>query len=151
MEWLHQLEFEEVRTKRNLSYAPSAGFSSNAIAPFAYLYVTAVDPRTTMKVMLDQAKRMRDTKVSDHDLAAAKAMLLTSTFMQAEAPADQASQLAHAQIYGNDWHLVRKLPQLVDAVTAEQVQAWCAQHLTHFETAVIGDGTKLDRAALESF
>jgi zinc protease len=151
MEWLHQLEFEEVRTKRNLSYAPSAGFSSSAIAPFVYLYVTAVDPRTTMKVMLDQAKRMRDTKVSDHDLAAAKAMLLTSTFMSAEAPADQASQLAHAQVYGNDWHFVRKLPKLVDAVTAEQVQAWCAKHLTHFETMVIGDGTKLDRAALESF
>jgi predicted Zn-dependent peptidase len=151
MEWLYQLEFEEVRTKRNLSYAPGAGFSTGSIAPSAYLYVTAVDPRTTMKVMLDQAKRMRDTKVSDHDLASAKAMLLTATFMAAEAPADQASQLAHAQIFANDWHYVRKLPQLVDAVTAEQVQTWCAKHLTHFETSVLGDGTKLDRAALESF
>jgi predicted Zn-dependent peptidase len=102
-------------------------------------------------VMIDQAKRMRDTKISDHDLAASKAMLLTSTFMAAEAPADQGAQLAHAQIFGGDWHYARTMPGLVAAVTADQVQAWCAKHLTHFRTSVIGDGSKLDRAMLESF
>ena len=151
MEWLAQLEFEEVRTKRNLSYAPGAGFSWNASAPVAWLYVTAVDPHATMPVMIDQAKRMRDVKVSDHDLASAKAMMLTSTFMAAEAPGDQGAQLAHAQIFGGDWHYARTLPKLVAAVTADQVQAWCGKHLTHFRTFVIGDASKLDRAMLESF
>jgi zinc protease len=151
MEWLAQLEFEEVRTKRNLSYAPEAGFSWNATAPIAWLYVTAVDAHATMQVMIDQAKRMRDTKISDHDLAASKAMLLTNTFMAAEAPADQGAQLAHAQIFGGDWHYARTMPTLVAAVTAEQVQTWCAKHLTHFRTFVVGDGSKLDRPLLESF
>jgi len=151
MEWLGELEFEEVRTKRNLSYAPGAGFRWRRTTPLVYLYVTAVDPRTTMKVMLDQVRRMRDAKISERDLAAAKAMLLTNTYLAAEAPADQGLQLAQAQIMGGDWHFVRTLPDRVKAVTADQVQAWCATYLTHFRTFVIGDGAKLDRAALESF
>jgi zinc protease len=151
MTWLHQAEFEAVRTKRNLSYAPAAGFAWTAMAPVAYLYVTAVDPKTTMAVMLDEAKKLRDAKVADRDLAAAKALLLTATFVNGEAPADQGSLLAEAQIAGGDWHFVRNLPKLVAAVTADQVQAWCSKHLTHFHTFVIGDGTKLDRASLERF
>jgi zinc protease len=151
MTWLHQAEFEAVRTKRNLSYAPAAGFTWTAMAPIVYLYVTAVDPKTTMAVMLDQAKQLRDAKIADRDLAAAKSLLLTATFVNGEAPADQNWLLADAQIAGGDWHFVRNLPKLVAAVTADQVQAWCSKHLTHFHTFVIGDGTKLDRASLESF
>jgi len=41
--------FEEVRTKRNLSYAPSA-FLSRQSANKAGIYVTAVDPETTIQV-----------------------------------------------------------------------------------------------------
>jgi zinc protease len=151
MTWLHQAEFEAVRTKRNLSYAPAAGFAWTSLAPVAYLYVTAVDPKTTMAVMLDEAKKLRDAKIADRDLAAAKSLLLTATFVGGEAPADQGNLLAQAQIAGGDWHFVRNLPKLVAAVTADQVQAWCAKHLTHFHTFVIGDATKLDRASLEGF
>ena len=151
MEWLANREFEEVRTKRNLSYAPGAGYAWNSIVSTAWLYVTAVDPKATMKVMLDTVKQMRDGKISDHDLAAAKAMLLTNTYQESEAPADQGSLLAHAQIFGGDWRLARGMTQLVDGVTADQVQAWCAKHLTHFRTFVIGEASKIDRAPLESF
>jgi len=151
MDWLGNREFEEVRTKRNLSYAPGAGFAWNSTVSTAWLYVTAVDPKVTMKAMLDTAKQMRDAKISDHDLASAKAMLLTSTYQESEAPADQGALLAHAQIFGGDWHLARRMTELVDAVTADQVQAWCAKHLTHFKTFVIGEASKVDRAPLESF
>jgi len=151
MEWLGNREFEEVRTKRDLSYAPGAGMSWSSNVPTAWLYVTPVDPKATMKVMFETAKQMRDAKISDHDLAAAKAMLLTNTFQASEAPADQGALLAHAQIYGGDWHYARTMIHHVDAVTADEVQAWCAKHLTHFKTFVIGDPAKLDRAALEAF
>jgi len=151
MAWLAQREFEEVRTKRNLSYAPDAGFSSSTAVPIAYLYVTAVDPRTTMAVMLAEARRLRDVKMAEHDLQSTKAMLLTRTFLNGEAPADQAALLADAQLHGGDWRFVRTLTERVNAVTVDQVQAWAAGHLTHLHTVVIGDGAKLDRAALESF
>jgi predicted Zn-dependent peptidase len=47
--------------------------------------------------------------------------------------------------------LLQDLPAKIHAVTAAQIQAWAKAHLTHFQTVVIGDPTKLDRKALESF
>jgi zinc protease len=151
MSTLSSREFEEVRSKRNLSYAPSAGFARQMRLPWAMLYVTAVDPKTTMQVMFEQAKRMRDEPVPAAELTGIKSTLLTRTLTAAETPADQAAQLALAQIFGDDWRLSRTLAERARAVTAEQVQAWSAKRLTKFQTFVIGDRSKLDIPALEEF
>jgi zinc protease len=50
--------FEEVRTKRNLTYAVSTGVS-NRRANQGNLYVTAVQPDTTLKVMLAEVRRLQ--------------------------------------------------------------------------------------------
>jgi predicted Zn-dependent peptidase len=104
-----------------------------------------------MKVMLDEAKRLRDEPIADAELAATKATMLTAAFVGGEAPADQALQLAHAQLFGGDWRLVRSLPDRDRAVTAAQVQAWARAHLARVQTFVLGDPSKIDRAALEAF
>ncbi len=144
-------EFKEVRTKRNLSYAPNASFRYGSDITQGELYVTAVDPIATMKVMLDEARRLRDEPVPAAELEATKARMLSGIFMASESPADQATQLASAQLHGGDWHLVRTLQDRVRAVTAAQVQQWAKQHLTHLQTFVLGDPSKLDKAALEGF
>ena len=151
MTTLGQREFKEVRTKRNLSYAPGAWLDWNRELPTGTLYVTAVDPVATMKVMLDEARRLRDEPIPERELAATKATMLTAAFTQGEAPADQASQLAHAQLNAGDWRLVRSLPDRVRAVTAAQIQAWAAKHMTHLQTFMIGDPSKIDRNLLETF
>jgi len=151
MTWLHNREFEEVRTKRNLSYAPQAVYWWNVAAPLGWLYVTAVDPRATMKVMLDEAKKLRDDKMNEHDLVAMKASVVTEAYLDAEAPEGQAKLLASAQLRGGDWHFVRTFPDRVKAVTADQVQAWAQKAITHLHTFVIGDAQKIDKQALEQF
>ena len=148
---LGQREFKEVRTKRNLSYAPAAWLAWNRELPTGALYVTAVDPVATMKVMLDQAKRLRDEPVPEGELEATKATMLTGIFMRSESPADQATQLAMLQIHAGDWRMVRTLQDRVRAVTAAQVQQWAQKHVTKLQTFVIGDAGKLDKAVLESF
>ncbi|HEX8107720.1 MAG TPA: pitrilysin family protein [Kofleriaceae bacterium] len=151
MRWLGTRGFEEVRTKRNLSQAPAAFFNWNTGCPTGALSVTAADPRMTMKVMLDEAKQLRDTKLSEHDLVAMKAELLTGAYLASEAPADQAAMLAASQLRGGDWHFVRTFPDRVKAVTADQVQAWAQKAITHLHTFVIGDGQKIDKQLLETF
>jgi zinc protease len=148
---LGQREFKEVRTRRNLSYAPGAWLDWSRDVSTGAIYVSAVDPVTTMKVMLDEARRIRDEPIPDKELAAVKATLLTEAFVGGEAPADQASQLARAQLHGGDWRLVRSLPDRVRAVTAAQAQAWAARHITRLQTFVIGDPAKIDRKTLEAF
>ncbi len=151
MSVLQQRVFLEVRTKRNLSYAPSAWLTTASALPRADLYVTAVDPIATMKVMFDEARRLRDEPIGAGELAGHQASFLTRTLMRAEDAAGQASQLASAQLRGGDWRLLQNLPARIEAITAAQIQAWAKAHLTHFQTVVIGDPAKLDRAALESF
>src|SRR5262249_36620705 len=52
-------EFEEVRTKRNLSYAPAA-FLNRGRLPYGIIYVTATDPATTMEIMYGEARRLQN-------------------------------------------------------------------------------------------
>jgi zinc protease len=142
--------FKEVRTKRNLSYAPSARMS-RTLFPRVSLYVTAVDPIATMTVMLAEAKKLRDEPVPTDELEGEKSTLVTLNVMAAEDAAGQAETLAVAQNIGGDWHLLQDLPAKIHAVTAAQIAAWAKGHLTHLQTVVIGDPTKLDRKALEGF
>jgi zinc protease len=142
--------FSEVRTKRNLSYAPSARMS-RTLFPRVSLYVTAVDPIATMTVMLAEAKKLRDEPIPTGELEGEKSTLVTYNVMAAEDAAGQAYNLALAQNVGGDWHLLQDLPAKIHAVTAVQIAAWAKAHLTHLQTVVIGDPTKLDRKALEGF
>jgi zinc protease len=54
--------FEEVRTRRNLTYAVTAGLENQA-ANHGDLYVTAVDPDTTFKVILAEVRRLQEEPV----------------------------------------------------------------------------------------
>jgi len=151
MSALYERLFEEVRTKRNLSYAPAGYMTAMSQLPRVSLYVTAVDPIATMTVMLDEAKKLRDVAIPADELERAKSTFVTGTMMAAEDGAGQARMLANAQLLGGDWHLLQDLPAKIHAVTSAQIQAWAKSHLTRLQTVVIGDPTKLDRKALEAF
>lgn len=141
---------EEVRTKRNLSYAPDA-YLDRGMLPFAALYVTAVDPKQTMAVMLDEVTRIRDQAVPADELARTKATMLTDFYIGQQSLIGQAWLLGDAQMFAGDWHRARTLLDEVKAVTADQIQTWAKAHLTHWKTVVIGDPTKIDKAALEAY
>jgi len=147
---LHDRVWEEVRTKRNLSYAPSAGFRYGAEVTRGQLYVTAVDPNATWKVMLDEVNKLAETPLPPADLAGAKAQFLTGHLAANESTAGQASWLGTCDVVGGDYKLARTLPQRIAAVKAEEVQAFAKNRVLRLQTAVLGDAGKLDRALFES-
>ena len=77
---LYDKLFEEVRTKRNLSYAPAASLSGGFL-PFAEIYVTTTKPKEAVNVMVDEIKRLRNGGFTEIDLKDAKSKLMTSYFM----------------------------------------------------------------------
>jgi zinc protease len=147
---LHDRVWEEVRTKRNLSYAPSAGFRSGVEVTRGQLYVTAVDPNTTWKVMLDEVKRLAETDVPAADLAGAKAQFLTGHLAGNESTSGQASWLGTCDVVGGDYKLAKILPEQIAAVKAADVKAFAKNRVLRLQTAVLGDASKLDRALFES-
>jgi zinc protease len=142
--------WQEIRTKRNMTYAVSAGSYTNFAYPLGMLYVTAVDPNGTMKVMLDEVKRLRDEPMGDLELAGFKSSFLTSYLERYETPDGQASALADGQLYTGDWRLARGIPDRVRAVTAADIQAFAKKYIVHLQAAVVGDKSKIDATLFTS-
>lgn len=142
--------FEEVRTKRNLSYAPSAWLGTGTSVPLGGIYVTAVDPGATVKVMLDEAKKLVNEPVPEKELAGTKATYLTRYLMQNESTDGQADMLASAQLLGGDWRLARSLPERIRAVTPAGVQAFASKYVRRLQFVVLGDPSKIDKALFQS-
>ncbi|MCI0706458.1 MAG: insulinase family protein, partial [Ignavibacteriae bacterium] len=84
MNILRNRVFEEVRTKRNLSYAPSAYLEGQLGVNRAAIYVTAVQPDTTIKVFFAELKKMQNEPVSAKDLRDRVSLFLTSYYLQNE-------------------------------------------------------------------
>jgi zinc protease len=142
--------WQEVRSKRNLTYAVNAYINEGLAQPFGLMSVSAVDPNAAMKVMLDEARRLRDEPMPDQELAGFKAEFLTGYMQRRESPDSQAGSLADAQLYGGDWHLARSLPDRVRAITAADVQAFAKKYFGHLQAAVVGDPSKVDSALFTS-
>jgi zinc protease len=138
MSLLRYREFEEVRTKRNLSYAPGAWLAQGGIS-YGVLSVSAVDPMTTMKVMFDEARRLQTEPVSAKELAATKEPLLTAYLMAAETTEGQAQLLANARLLVGDFREAGRFVEKVRAVTPEQVQDFARTYIRNLQTVQVGD------------
>jgi zinc protease len=149
MNLLAEREWDEVRTKRNLSYAPSAGFRTPSF-PSGFLYVTAVDPGATMKVMLTEARRLGSERVPQKELAAATSVFLTHFLMASESTDGQAELLGRMLLLGGDWRRVRSFPAEVRAVTPAAIQAFAGAWMANWQTVVVGNAALLDPAQFET-
>jgi zinc protease len=85
--------FEEVRVKRNLSYAPDA-FLRHQSANIGGLYVTAVDANQAVRVMLNEITRLQREPIGRDDIKAVIAQFLTTYYIGQETNAAQAAELA---------------------------------------------------------
>ncbi len=141
-------EFVEVRTKRNLSYAASAGLDVSRPQSFGALYVSAVDPSAALPVMETVVKDLAARPVPDKDLAGYRATFLTR-FLEGQQTTDGAARrLVEAQLLGGDWRLVRTLPARIRQATAQDVQAFVQKYVRNYQVAVVGDARKVDLSLL---
>jgi len=143
---LNWREWVEVRTKRNLSYAPYAGLSATSAMARGSLYVTAVDPKTTVEVMYGEARKLKVEPVGGPELEGDISFFLTGFLMSNETTDGQAGQLSRAEILGGNWRLARSLPDRMRAVTAGDVQAFARRYIAKLQTVVLGDPEKVDQA-----
>lgn len=130
--------WEEVRTKRNLSYAPSAGFS-NQFANYGTLYVSAVKPDTTIKVMLAEVKKLQGEPVSAGDLRDRIALFLTQYNVRNETNAAQAQFLAFFELSGQGWQAGEKFIASIRKVTADDVRRVANKYIHNIQFVVLGN------------
>ncbi|HEV2912675.1 MAG TPA: pitrilysin family protein [Pyrinomonadaceae bacterium] len=136
--------FEEVRVKRNLSYAPSAFLSSQG-ANVGGIYVTAVDANRAVRVMLDEIGRLQHEPISPEEITGVVSQYLTSYYMGQETNAAQAGELAQYELIGGGWRNSLVTIERLRAVTPADVQRVARAYMRNIRFVVIGNPDQIDK------
>jgi zinc protease len=137
--------FEEVRVKRNLSYAPDAFLRTQA-ANVGGLYVTAVDANQSVRVMLNEIARLQSEPVSAEDIHAVVAQYLTTYYLGQETNAAQAGELAQYELIGGGWRNSVDFLEKLTAVTPADVQRVAQKYMRNIRFVVLGNPNSVDRS-----
>lgn len=137
--------FEEVRTKRNLSYAPSA-FASGGFQPYSGIYVTTTKPKEAITVMVDEIKRLRNGGFTAVELRDAKSQFATSYFMKNESNGAIAMALGVSEIRGS-WKNEEAFLDKINAVNLAELQSTFADYTNGIQWNYLGVEAQSDKEA----
>jgi zinc protease len=135
--------FQEVRAKRNLSYAPDAFLRSQA-ANIGGIYVTSDDTNQSVRLMLEEINRLQQVPISDEDIQAVVAQYLTSYYIGQETNAAQAGELAQYELLGGGWRSSLDFIDKLSAVAPEDVQRVAQKYMRNLRFVVLGDPKSVD-------
>ena len=135
--------FEEVRVKRNLSYAPDAFLRTQA-ANVGGLYVTAKDANQSVRLMLSEIARLQSEPVSPSDIHAVVAQYLTTYYLGQETNAAQAGELAQYELIGGGWRNSINFLEKLMAVTPEEIQRVSQKYMRNIRFVVLGNPRSVD-------
>jgi len=136
--------FEEVRVKRNLSYAPDAFLKTQA-ANIGGIYVTAVDANQSVRVMLNEITRLQREPVGKDDITAVIAQFLTTYYIGQETNAAQAASMAQYELIGGGWRNSLQFLEKLRAVTPADVQRVSQKYMRNIRFVVLGNPQQIDK------
>jgi zinc protease len=136
--------FEEVRVKRNLSYAPNAFLGSQG-ANVGGLYVTAVDANQAISVMLNEVARLQHEPIENEDITAIVSQYLTTYYLGQETNAAQVGELAQYELIGGGWRNSVDFIEHLRAVNPADVQRVSQKYMRNIRFVVIGDPKRIDK------
>ena len=136
--------FEEVRVKRNLSYAPSADMGTLA-ANTGSIYVTAVDANQAVSVMLREINSLKTYPVNSRVISGVAGQFLTTYYIAQETNAAQAAELARYELIGGGWRNSFEFLNQVRKVTPEDVRRVSAKYMKNLRFIVLGKPEFINR------
>jgi len=136
--------YQEVRVKRNLSYAPDAALNTQA-ANNAYIYVTSTDPNQSVKVMLDSIRELRSSEVTEDVIRQYGNFFLTTYYLGQETNAAQAGELAKYELIGGGWRNSLQYIERIRKVTPAEVKAVAAKYMKNIRFNVVGNSSDVDK------
>ena len=141
---LQQAVFQEVRTKRNLSYAPDASLDEHS-ANTASISVSSVNPNESIKVMLGEIQKLRETPVDQNAIGQMAGFFLTTYYLGQETNAAQAKELAQYELIGGGWRNSLQFLDRIRKVKPEEVQAVANKYMKNLRFVVVGNPADIDR------
>ncbi|MBP6005004.1 MAG: insulinase family protein [Pyrinomonadaceae bacterium] len=136
--------YQEVRVKRNLSYAPNAEMG-NLAANTGEIYVTSVDPNQSVRIMLGEIEGLKSRQLDPEDVAGVPGFFLTTYYIDQETNSSQAAELARYELVGGGWRNSIKFLDGIRGVKAADVQAAANKYMKNVRFVVVGDAASIDR------
>ncbi len=141
---LQQAVFQEVRTKRNLSYAPDASLDEHS-ANTASISVSSVNPNESIKVMLGEIQKLRENPVEQEAIGQMAGFFLTTYYLGQETNAAQAKELAQYELIGGGWRNSLLFLDRIRKVKPEEVRAVANKYMKNLRFVVVGNPADVDR------
>lgn len=142
---LQQNVFQEVRVKRNLSYAPDADLRSIA-ANTGAISVSSVNPNEAIRAMLGEIQKLQQGSVDQESINQMSGFFLTTHYLKQETNAAQAGELAQYELIGGGWRNSFEFLDRIRKVKAADVQAVAAKYMKNLRFTVVGDPKRVDRS-----
>lgn len=136
--------FQEVRIKRQLSYAPNADLN-NYLANTGNIYVTAVDANRTVGVMLNEIDNLKKQQVDNDEISAEAGQFLTSYYLGQETNSAQAGELAKYELVGGGWRNSFEFLNKVREVKSQDVQTVANKYMKNIRFVVVGNPTAINK------
>jgi predicted Zn-dependent peptidase len=137
--------FDEVRTKRNLSYSPSAYATGNYTNFDIDISLQSVLPDSASHVVFNELRKLQNNEVSETDLRHAKEGRITTYYYIAQENLRQAQILYTDQVEGGDWRLFFKIVPETEKVTAPEVQQAAEKYFHGLTFVLMGPEGKSHR------
>jgi zinc protease len=135
--------WEEVRTKRSLSYAPSSFYRAN-FSNYGAIYVSAVDPDTTIKVMIAELEKLKNDPISDVELRNKIRQFITFYYLGIETNQAQANILAFYELSGIGYKDAINFLNHINKITPEDIRKVAQKYIKNLQFVLIGNPTTLE-------
>jgi zinc protease len=136
--------YNEVRTKRNLSYAPNAEMGNNA-ANTGNIYVTAVDANQAVSVMLREVESMRKDALDEDNFTGVPGYFLTTYYINQETNAAQVAELARYELLGGGWRNSLTFLDKIRAVTPQDVKKVSEKYMKNIRFVAVGNPAAINK------
>ena len=137
--------FSDLRTDRNLGYDPGAETVARKM-PYATMSISTTQPKEAAQEMVKTLNEVRMYGVSDNGLKQLKASYITNNYITQQSTSAITGGLGEAEVLGG-WEAAEKLPELVDKVTIQQINATVNVYVVGLRWSYLGSADGATEAA----
>lgn len=136
--------FTEIRTKRNLSYAPYAA-TVRMQMPYNFMYVSTTNPKASVEVMVNELNRIITKGFSQKEFTDTKNLYITASYMKEESTDRMAQSLGKDEILGN-WKMEEEFIDKIQKTTPAHMTNVFKKYIKGINWNYLGDEKAADEA-----
>lgn len=136
---------QEVRVRRQLSYAPEADMNNYA-ANTALISVSSTDANQAVSVMLDQIKLLQGRTLTEEIIEDISDFFLTKHYLALETNASQVAELARYELIGGGWRNSFEFLNGVRSVKPADIRNVANKYMKNIRFAVVGNEAAINKA-----